>query len=311
MRLHRYTLSTFLAAATLLLVPASGLRGEELRYKFEQGQKLHFNLTQQISLAFSGEGVPNETMTLEQVSEMLWTALEVKEDGAARIGQSIERIKMSVTAPPSVEFQYDSASGEEPTGTTAAKVMPLLTALVGADFEMTMSPRGEVLEVKVPERVAEALQKSAGAAELGEMFTEAGFKKIVQQASPAFPEGDLEPGREWSHVFELPGSSPESKKSATTKYRYIGQEEVDGRALDAIAVEMVMDLNMAGLTDQAGAEVTITSQESEGRMYFDRESGRVHSTAMDVTMDMEIAALGRTINAHLEQSIKVNVKPGQ
>jgi hypothetical protein len=311
MRPHEFKPWGILAAAGVLLANATGAPAEELRYKFEQGQKLKFSLAQDMSLAFSGEGVPDQTMNLEQVSEMLWTVLEVKEDGTARIEQTIERIKMSVAAPPSVEFQYDSASGEEPSGATAGKVMPLLTALVGAEFEMTMSPRGEILEVKVPERVTEALQKSAGAAELGEMFTEAGFKKLVQQASPAFPEGDVAPGREWSHVFELPGSSPESQKSATTRYRYIGPEEVEGKTLEAIAVEMVLDLNMAGLADQAGAEVTVKSQQSAGKMYFDRELGRVHSSAIDAAMDMEIAALGRTISAHLEQSVKVNVKPAE
>jgi hypothetical protein len=300
-----------MVAAALLFVQANGTRGQELRYKFEPGQKLHFNLAQNMSLAFSGVGVPDQTMTLEQVNEMLWTVQEINEDGTARIRQTIERIKMSVAAPSSIDFQYDSASGEEPSGTTAAKVMPLLTALVGAEFEMSMSPRGEVLEVKVPERVSEALQKSAGAGELGEMFTEAGFKKLVQQASPTFPEGDLEPGREWTQVIQLPGSKPESQQTVTTKYRYLGQEDVERKKLDAIAMEVEMKLNLAGLADQAGAEVAVKTQRSEGKMYFDREAGRLHASALEGSMDMEITALGRTINAHLEQNVSVTVKPAQ
>lgn len=311
MRRHRCMLWPFVAAAVAHLALASEAAAEELRYKFQQGEKLQFDVALSMSIAFSGEGMPDQTMTLEQTNEMVWTVEEVEEDGAARLRQTIERLQMSITAPPNVEFEYDSASGEEPSGTTAKRVLPLLHALVGANFEMTMSPRGEIADVKVPEQVAEALQKAPGAAEMGDMFTEAGFEKMVQQGSPAFPDGDMEPGREWTHTVELPAAGPDSRPTITSKYRYLGQEEVDGKTLDAIAVEVDMDLDLAGLVESTGAEVTVESQESGGKMYFDREAGRVHSSSLSGNMDMEIVTFGQTMHAHLEQSLTVNVKPAE
>jgi hypothetical protein len=304
----RFRFWTLLAACGALFAQAGESQAEPLRYKFEKGAKLRFSVVMDMSIAYSGKGLPDQRTSMAQTTEMLWTVEEVEENGAARIRQKIDHMKMSVQAPPNVNFEYDSASDEKPSGTTAARVMPLLTALVGAEFEMTMSPRGEVLDVQVPERVSEALQKAPAAAEAGEMFSEAGFKRMVQQGSPTFPEGDLEPGTEWTHAIEVPGENPETKQTITTRYRYLGQEEIDGKTLDAIAVELELQLPR-GTPD--GATVTVQKQASSGKMYFDRAAGRIQSSTLEMTMDMQIAGQGTTIDSKLAQSVKVNVTPAE
>jgi hypothetical protein len=308
MRLLQFVPWAVVALSATLLANAGQAAAQELRYKFNAGEKLQFNMTQNMTMSLTGEGLPAQKTSLEQITEMSWNVEEVK-DGTAQIGQSIDRIKMSLAAPNNVSFDYDSASEEEPTGNIANMMAPVLDAMVGATFDVTMNPRGEILEIQVPETLTQAMQKLPNAAAMGDMFSKEGFEKLVQQGSLTFPEGELESGHEWENSIEMQNPALGGKQTVTTKYRYLGQEEVDGQMLDAFAITVNMDFGQGA--GPAGAKMSIKDQESSGKIYFDREAGHMKSSSVDMTMNMEITAFGRTLNSQLKQNVKVDVKEAE
>lgn len=297
-----------LLVATAALANVGRAEAQDLRYKFEEGQELLFNMKQNIDISLTAEGAEDQKSSfkqaIEQVTEILWTVDEVRDDGTAKISQKVQRIKMNLKATPNVEFQYDSASDEEPTGSIAANLTPILGALVGATFDVTMNSRGEIVEIQVPDDVVQALQKVPNAAQMGGMFSKEGLEKMVQQGSLTFPEGQIEPGREWTNSFEVE-SPGRGTQTVTTKYRYLGQEEVDGQTLDAFAVSLQLDLGEDAAP--AGTEVTVQKQESDGKIYFDREEGRMKSSRIDMNMDTEIEAFNQTMTSQMKQHVEVEV----
>jgi hypothetical protein len=244
-------------------------------------------------------------MTMNQVTEMSWTVEDVQEDGAARINQSMDRIKMNLTAPPKVDFQYDSASEEEATGSVASMIKPVLEAMVGAKFAVTMTPRGEITQIEVPDSVIEATQKVPNAGQMGEMFTKEGFEKLIRQGTLTFPEEQLEPGRKWTDTLEVASPGMGGTLTVTTNYEYVGQEEVEGQTRDAFAVSQEMDFGEAA---PAGGKITVKDQNSTGKIYFDREAGHMSSSDMETAMTMEIVLFGRTIVQQLKQTMHMDVK---
>ena len=301
--------SCFVFASMAGLIALEGAAAQEIRYKFEQGEKLSFNMTQNMEMLFKSEGVPDRESTTSQLTEMSWTVNEVRDDGTAQITQSIDRIKMSLAAPPNVNFEYDSAAAENPTGAVANMIKPVLEAMVGAQFAVTMNPRGDILEIEVPDTVVEAMQKVPNAAQMGEMFSKEGFENMIQQGSLTFPEGELEPGRKWSNKFEMQSPGLGGKQTITTNYEYLGQEEVDGQMLDAFAVSLNLDFGEA--QGAGGAKVGVKNQESSGKIYFDREAGHMKTSNIEMAMTMEIDVLGRTMTSELKQNVKVDVKKAE
>lgn len=292
--------------AVVVLAAAVDARGQDLRYKFEPGEKLLYTMTQDVAMVIKAEGVPEQQMTIDQTTEMSWTIEDVQDDGTARIVQSIDRIQMNLAAPPNVSFQYDSASNEEPTGAVANLIKPILQAMIGARFTVTMDARGQIKEIQVPDSLVEAMQKVPNAAQMGEMFTKEGFEKMIRQGTLVFPEKRLEPGAEWSQTLEAQNPGLGGKQTVTTSYEYLGREEVEGRTLEAFATSQSMQFG-DGATP-AGGKITVKDQESNGKIYFDREAGHMKSSWTESNMTMEVAVFGTTMVQEINQSVQVDVK---
>jgi hypothetical protein len=298
-----------LAVAMAVLAAAGNARAQELRYQFEKGKRLLYSLAQNVDVLIKAEGVPEQQMKIDQTTEMSWTVEDVQEDGTARIVQSIDRIKMDLTAPPNVDFQYDSASEEEPTGALANMIKPTLEAIVGAKFTVTMNSRGQIKEIQVPQEVVEAAQKAPNAAQMGEMFTKEGFEKMVRQSLLTFPEGELKPGREWTETMEVPVPGMGGQQTVKTTYQYVGQEDVDGQTLDAFSVSQSMEFGDGA--GPAGGKISVKDQESTGKLFFDRAAGHVSSSNMSSNMTMEITVFGTTMTQQLKQNVQVDVKQAE
>lgn len=178
-------------------------------------------------------------------------------------------------------------------------LVPLFKALTAAPFQVTMTPRGEITQVELPEAVAEALKNQPGAPQMGELATADGFKKLVGQASFVLPE-KLEPGMEWTARTEsqLPAVGTQT---AVTTYRYEGPKEVDGVPLEAFSARLSLSF--------AGGElpVTVTNQESVGEILFNRQEGRLESSTMDMLTDLKITAAGQEVR--IEQNVDMHWLP--
>ena len=100
------------------LAAATSAQAEEaLRWKFKVGEKLDYDMVQQMSMEMSGAPFPKPLATeMRQEMNMTWDVQGVDDkSGEAVIRQKFDRVKMKMTTPVG-GFEYDSKSEEAPTG---------------------------------------------------------------------------------------------------------------------------------------------------------------------------------------------------
>jgi hypothetical protein len=196
--------------------------------------------------------------------------------------------------------QIDTAAKEDPQG-SAALLAPLVKALTGNSFIVTMTPRGKVTDVKVPEAIAEALKNQPGAAQMGDLATAEGFKKLVSQAAFVLPE-KLDPGAEWSAKTEA-ALEAIGTQTATTTYRYEGLKEVDGKPLERFTAKV--NVKFSG----GQVPVEVTRQESSGEILFNREAGRLEASHIELETDMKTTMGEEVAVQKVDQTVDVKWLP--
>jgi hypothetical protein len=220
------------------------------------------------------------------------------DEGDAVINQRFDRMKMKITLPPPVGVvEYDSKSEAAPTG-TAALFAPMYQALTKAQFELTMTPRGEIKDVKVPDEVIAALKNSPGGMALGDLATPEGFKRMISQSALVLPENAPQAGDDWTTKVELKHPLG-GKQIVETTYTYEGTKDVEGVTYAVFRPNLKMGF-------EGNEQAKVTAQESSGEILFNIAAGRLHSSVLDQNVTME---QGGGIQAKIDQSIKVNVTP--
>ena len=295
---------SFLLIAFLLTCVTSVSQAEEpLRYKFQAGQRLGFNMVQETNTLIKQPGGKEVKSVMKQTTKMVWKVLEMKKDGNAVIEQRIYQIKMEMQAPGGISMDYDTFSDEEPAGPIATMVAPLLNAMTKAPFKVTMAPSGEIVDLEVPKEITDALKKSPNAAMMGEMFTKEGFKKMVQQGTLAFPKGEMKKGTIWKKNFDMKNAAMGGKVKFEATYVYKGEEEVKGKKLEKFGVGMKLDFE----TKAGGPQIKVTKQTSEGTIYFDRSKGQMASSNVNSIVEMAISVGPQNIEMVMKQNVNTRV----
>ena len=289
-----------LAAFGALLAFASVAQGEKvLRWKLQPGQRLQVQMTQQIKQTATLPGGA-KTTKIDLLMELAWTVDSVEEDGSASITQSLSRIKVVRESAKSEKLEYDSASKEKPTG--LAKVLAdSVLPLVDATFSLTLSNRGEILNILVNREAAEAIQSGPGA----ELISQESLKQLFGRASPVFPEEGVSKGSVWSQEQRVRMFL--SNISLNTNYTYQGEVEQNGKMLDQIDLEMTMSI-LPG-----GADIThvIEKQQNRGTVYFDADAGRLVETDVHNTLTLKTTLGQATVTSQMDSTVKMTVRSAQ
>lgn len=291
-----------LAIAAMFTAAATRTAAQEpLRWKFEKGQKLDYNMVQDMTMAAEGGPVGQMNTKMRQEMDMTWDVQEVNDEGEAVIRQKFDRVKMKMTTPLG-GFDFDSESDAAPTG-LAAMIAPMYKAMTEGEFVITMTDRGEVKDVKVPEEVLTALKNSPGAAAMGEMATPDGFKKMISQGSLVLPENAPKEGETWSTKLEV--NNPQAgKQTVETTYRFEEIKEIDGTKYAVIRPQLKMDF--AG-NPQPNVQMKISEQSSDGEVLFNVEEGRLRSSTLNQKVTIDVTAGGQAMKQKIDQKIDVKV----
>ncbi len=260
-----------------------------LVWKFNVGDEHHYQLTQNMNMKIVLGAADRQIETkTQQVLDLTWKIEHVDEQGVAKMVQTVDRVQMDLQAPGQQEVHYDTDS-DEPPSAFAAMLDPLFKVLLQEPLPVTISPRGEIQNMEIPETLSKAISGIPSAEMMGEMFRGEGFKKMVQNTSLVLPEAsDLTPGHEWTRKGKL--KNPQFGEIATKMtYRYLGPREVKGEPLEAFHVEIKMDFSEA----PDGVRLEVESHESSGEILFSRESGYLHSSTLQQEMLMNLATAGQ------------------
>jgi Family of unknown function (DUF6263) len=298
----RLSASFFGAVALAALLVAPTRAADPVTWKFNVGEGNHYRMTQKMTMDIPmGEGT-SETQDITNVIDMSWVVDEVKDDGSARLTQTIDRMQMTIEPKGRDKVEFDSESTDEPQGFAAA-VAPLFRELSRASFKLTMSPRGKVSEIEVPESLLKALAASPGAAAMGELATAKGLEETMSRMSLEMPE-TLTEGETWTTTSEIQNPVL-GKQTITITYKYVGPTDKDGVTYEVF--EPTLDIAFAG----GAATATIEEQKSSGEVRFNRTAGRLESTKLDHTMKLKLGVAGQTLNQTLTQSNEMQWVPAE
>jgi hypothetical protein len=286
----RIVLSALAAALGVAAAqPAHG--ADALRWKFKPGETLRYTMVQETSQGMKTMGQEFKT-SLKQTVDLHWSVKNVASDGVAELSQTIDRVRTKVEGPGN-SFDYDSQGGKEPEGQIASLLTPLLKALVGAEFTFKMSGRGELSDIKVPQKLLDSLRQAGPAATAGGMFSEEGMKNLISQSSLTLPEAALEKGKSWTQQAKVPVPMLGNMVMDKT-YTFDGPSPKDS-GLFQILLTTKVTLEPAADSKIA---VKITSQQGTGDFAFDPQAGRVVSSRVNDKLQMSLSVMGQD----LEQS---------
>jgi hypothetical protein len=294
---------------------------EPLRWKFKVGEKLDYNMTQEMKMTFP------QPINMHQEVDILWDVQGVNEKGDAVIRLKFERIKMKAAPPDSAEkgaqaIEFDSTSDAQPTG-LAALLAPLYKAMIEGEFEISMTARGEVTDVKIPEQVVTVMKNMPDASSMGNMATSEGFKKMLSKGVLVLPQEAPKVDDQWTTKIEVPIPIFGAQMTQTTTFRYVGTRKINGTIYAVIdpGIKMHFEEPQKASAQQSASEQfqpQVKDQQSSGEMLFDIKAGRLHSsqlkhnvtiTAKTTTKTTDGKVERRTIEGKIDQQINVKVTP--
>lgn len=273
-----------------------------LRWKFKLGEKLNYHMVEQMTLTTRGEPLGETNTPLRQEMDMTWTVVGVNDAGEAVIEQKIHDVRLKMTSPRGEKIDYESG-GDETTASLAAMVAPIYDALTKGVFEMTMTARGEIKDVKVAEEVLETLKNSPGAALLGDVATPEGLQQMITKWALVLPEKVPQPGEvsRSSVKLEVPTGGAQVVESS---YKYEGTKEIDGRTFAVFRPGLEMTFVFAG---NDGPASKVKEQNSSGEVLFDVAAGRLQSALLKRNVTIDTTVAGQKVEQNVKQTVEVKL----
>jgi hypothetical protein len=273
----------------------------ELRWKFNTGDKTKYEMTMAMTQDMRSGDTPFQ-VKMNQIMDMTWEVKDVADDGTATMHQTIDRVRLEMTLPTPGQppIKYDSQQGV--TGPGSEMLAKIFEAMVGKPFIVKLTPLGKVTDMKAPEGMLAAFKKNTQLQGAG-MFSEDGLKQMISQSMMPVPEQGVAEGTTWDKSSELQ-TPPFGKQVTKTEYKFVGQEERDGKKLDKIDVSLEAKFEP---TDDAQAKLKLTDNEAGGKILWDNSAGRPVESVMDSKMKFEISVGGQS----MEQDVTTKVSMKQ
>jgi hypothetical protein len=288
----------FLSA--ILLFSTVSQAAEPLQWKFQLGASTSYRLKQDSNTNIAMDEGDVKT-SMSQTMDLAWLVESVDESGTAKVRQDVERVRMEMTSPAGQVYSFDSDSEDPPLG-LMAMVASLLETLVAEDMVMTLSPRGEILNLDAPEKLLESMKHMPGAAAGG---GDEALKQLFRSGCFVLPEGPLEKGQTWTTQLEMPMPLI-GKQIVETTYKYLGDREVEGRAMAVF--EPAITISHAEGAPAGPVEVRFSIVESDGQILFDRQAGRIATSKIHQKIDLSMDLPGpqgaepKTITGTVDQT---------
>ncbi len=302
----RHTLHLFalLALVTPGLATAQTAPQAELRWKFAQGQKFPYATQQETKTRLTIQGNTVET-SLKQLIDMTWEVKSVKEDGSARIAQTIDRMRMYMDGPNGSRFEFDSKLSAEPAGSMLG-IAKMIKGIVGLPIELTMSPRGEVSDVTVSDRLLQALKMPGPNGQaVGGLFSEETFKNMASQGSIVFPAEALTPGKTWTATKTV-DTPVVGKMTIDTLYTYAGPAAVDAPTPGLEQIDAALDVKIEPAPN-AQVQANVEEQENSARFLFDSKRGVLTSSQVKQRMKLSLTAMGQKFLQEVSSTVSMRL----
>ena len=297
-----------LAAAALLTacLASTAQAAKNLEWKFKEGEKLNYALRQSVGMLADFNGIELD-IKIKWTMDTVWNVKSIGSDGTAQLALKIERLQLMLNTPFTGEFKYDSADKEnKPEGEVWERLGKPAEAMLEGEFALAVSKKGKVSEVKLPEKLVEALNQGGGGGGQamlmgGGMFTESSIKQLFEQAVLPLPEESVADGVTWNKKLENK-MGPLGTQKIDVVFSYAGTEEKDGKVLEKIGAKTEVAFEPAEEGDLE-IEMELTEQEGTGEILFDAVAGK--TVKSNITQKLTMS--GDFMGNEFEQETTLNL----
>ncbi len=297
----RTALSRMLLAAVLCCLGTAPAQAQvTLRYKFKDGDQLHYEMLQKMDMKMK-VGANDFGMNMNQHMDVTWKVVKVDPDGKAEVVHRIDSIRVTMDTPQG-KVEYDSKSNKEPQGLIGQAVAPIFNAMAGAEFSATMDPRGQTSNVQIPEKLIETIKsKLAAAPGIGQMFSPESLKRMMNQGVLVLPKEPVSKGQTWTEKQEV--KMPFGAMHVTNTMTYEGPAGAGGLHKIGMAPSMVMEAD-----PNAPVKVKMKGSDGKGYAIFDSAAGRLVEVNVSQNMQSEINAGGQDITQTMQTGLMLKLK---
>jgi hypothetical protein len=173
-------------------------------------------------------------------------------------------------------------------------------AVLGKPYIIKLSPRGEIIEAKLPEGASNALAGSPlsdpSVADSGGFFSEAGVKNLLAQILPPLPKDPIDRGATWDSELALPAGP--LRLVFRTRYTLVGPGPV-------AKIEAARDTAVSVSPDFKVTVKTVKQSGTAG-FAFNTAAGRLDSSTVKQSAEMTLS--DNNIDLSQTTEITLNLK---
>ncbi len=260
--------------AMLIVDVSSAQSADTLRWKLNQGDQLAVQLVQDTNISSQIDNRGRQTAN-KMTLDMQWLVESVNDDRKAVIQQTISRIQLTLTTPEDAGSQTVSidTNDTDKQKDLAKHLLQQVSPLIGTKYTVTMSDRGEVVSVDVPEASMEALRGAPASMQLRQVLTKEGLTEMFGQSAIVFPEQAISVGDDWKSESEVSNSLGTFTRIHT--YSYDSSQQKDQKTMQHISIKTELKQKAA---NQQGSELVAFS--GGGQLWMDNEAGYVTESSL-------------------------------
>lgn len=290
------------AAVALLFASDQSAQAQKvLRWKFEQGQTFQWKTSQNADITVTIKDMEQATTS----SFTMTMGMFVKEvaDSVASLEVSMDRFQMAMeVAGQKMEYDTDSDEVQEGIGEVFSRTFEPLMAMT---YTIKMDDRGEIVDVIVPEESMKMLESMPGMQQFGKMFSKEAMQDMSSTGWLTLPEEGLSVGDSWDLESETDNPIL-GKQIAAAHFTYEGPEEVDGKTLEKIVMDMDMEFD-ENIQNELGLKMKVEDMTLSGTFYFDAEAGRLDNSEIKQQMEADLEAGGQSMHQEMDGTVKTTI----
>ena len=228
-----------------------------LRWKLKSGDAFSVEIDQHTDsqVTFSGKSAATK---IDLALKLAWKVTGATGDGFT-IRQTVERIHETLVTQDMGTIEFDSAAAARPTG-QSRELADSIKPLIGSEFDLVMTPRGEITSVTPVNDVAKALLISAEKSDSNTASQE-GLQQMLRRPLVVLPEKEAKPGDTWTVASDRTTAAGSLKLETT--YRL---ESIDNQSLAKIAIS-------AKAQPGPGSKTVIKEHQHSGTIQFSVSNG--------------------------------------
>lgn len=203
-------------------------------------------------------------------------------DEQIEMTQSINRIKLDIRRPSKTAVEtmvIDTDAKDEPGSGLANDLKNQVLSLIGTEFNVVMTTRGEIVQVTIPDASKETIRAAPASMFLRQVLTSDGLRDIIGQSAFTFPRDASQ--KQWT--IRSTTANALGKLDKITEISYQGKSDRNG--VDAHTFALTSNIQTIDAADGDDAP-SIDEYSGSGRAWFSPDSSPVYQSEFENRMNV-------------------------